>query len=212
MSCIFTFYFEIKWTYCIFIALSSLLLYWSHRCSGYCPVLPVFFFFFFLLIHGENACSIHLSSKLNNGIKHRSYHRKLVKKYSTDSWYCPIQSICYEIPLLGKSSILLHNRWGHFCETISPCKVSAWLLIWDILMMFYLENPLRVPITRSLGISISHSLTVWHENKTDLLSLSKQKYCSSLKKNVFSILQSVLQVTCFHEVEITCCTTPRYCF
>lgn len=168
--------------------------------------------FFFLLIHGENACSIHLSSKLNNGIKHRSYHRKLVKKYSTDSWYCPIQSICYEIPLLGKSSILLHNRWGHFCETISPCKVSAWLLIWDILMMFYLENPLRVPITRSLGISISHSLTVWHENKTDLLSLSKQKYCSSLKKNVFSILQSVLQVTCFHEVEITCCTTPRYCF
>lgn len=168
--------------------------------------------FFFLLIHGENACSIHLSSKLNNGIKHRSYHRKLVKKYSTDSWYCPIQSICYEIPLLGKSSILLHNRWGHFCETISSCKVSAWLLIWDILMMFYLENPLRVPITRSLGISISHSLTVWHENKTDLLSLSKQKYCSSLKKNVFSILQSVLQVTCFHEVEITCCTTPRYCF
>lgn len=168
--------------------------------------------FFFLLIHGENACSIHLSSKLNNGIKHRSYHRKLVKKYSTDSWYCPIQSICYEIPLLGKSSILLHNRWGHFCETISPCKVSAWLLIWDILMMSYLENPLRVPITRSLGISISHSLTVWHENKTDLLSLSKQKYCSSLKKNVFSILQSVLQVTCFHEVEITCCTTPRYCF
>lgn len=145
--------------------------------------------FIFLFNHGEGACRF--ISKLNSGIKHRSRHRKLVTIFY---WWLILPNpinLRYEIPLLGKSSILFHNRWVHFCETISPCKVSAWLLIWDVLVTFYSENPLRVPPITSLGISISHGLTVWHENKADLLSLLKQKHCSSLKKNVFSILLTV---------------------
>lgn len=98
---------------------------------------------------------------------------------------------CYEIIRNFSQVRGFHNKWVHFCETISPHKVSAWLLIGDVLVMFYWENPLRVPPITSLGISISHSLTVWHENKADLLRLLKRKHCSSLKKNVFSILQTV---------------------
>lgn len=67
---------DILYFHCTFIITSVLIsqMFRLLSCS------TSFFLFCFLLIHGEGACSIHLSSKLNNGIKHRSYHRKLVKK------------------------------------------------------------------------------------------------------------------------------------